>query len=110
MKTSALGFVLLAATACGRVVMRATSGGDARGDARIFAQPLADGIQAKIDQVDDTIRQEQAGPEASGAAKQQLVDFANAGIATRTNSQLISPDLNGVLARLVVVCQSSSIS
>lgn len=114
--TQTLALALLTAAASGRPTRRgALFGGDSNnGDACIAAQALADGIQSNINlqrgeqaslaRVKDAV----SGGDlvdlvAFAAAKQQLLDFVNAGIAVRTNNQLIAPGVNAALAGLGVV-------
>lgn len=114
--TQTFALALLTAAASSRPTRRgALFGGDSNnGDACIAAQALADGIQSNINlqrgeqaslaRVKDAV----SGGDlvdlvAFAAAKQQLLDFVNAGIAVRTNNQLIAPGVNAALAGLGVV-------
>lgn len=118
MKTIAMLFLpFLIASVAGQPVKRANFGGDFNnGDGCIAAQALADSIQGNI----DIQRGEQASlakvknivsqPAVDGlsflAAKQQLLDFVNAGIAIRSNNQLIAPAGNAAAAGLAIVSRS----
>lgn len=115
MKTIAILLLpFLIASVAGQPVKRANFGGDFNnGDGCIAAQALADSIQGNI----DIQRGEQASlakvrnivsqPAIDGlsflAAKQQLLDFVNAGIAIRSNNQLIAPTGSAAVAGLAIV-------
>lgn len=105
---------MLIAAASGHPVKRADFGGNFNnGDGCIAAKALADSIQSNV----DIQRGEQASlakvkaivsqPVVDGlsflAAKQQLLDFVNAGIAIRSNNQLIAPTGNAATAGLAIV-------
>ncbi|KAH8766142.1 hypothetical protein F5883DRAFT_420667 [Diaporthe sp. PMI_573] len=101
---------LFAATAYGRVARRAAF---ADGDACIAAQALADGIQSNIDlqtgeqasveKVKAAVSQDPVDQAAFTAAKTQLLDFVNAGIAARENNQAIAPEGNAAIDGLGIV-------
>lgn len=111
---AALLLLLLSSAVPARPVKRAAFGGQLNnGDACIAAQALAAGVQSNIDL--------QRGEQASLAkvrtivsqpvvdllqfllAKQQLLDFVQAGIAVRANNQLIAPDGNAAASGLGIV-------
>lgn len=112
--TTATLLLLLAAPSSARPVKRAAFGGQVNnGDACIAAVALAHGIQSNI----DLQRGEQASlakikiivsqPVVDGlgflAAKQQLLDFVLAGVAVRSNNQLVKNDGNAAADGLAIV-------
>lgn len=104
----------LIASVAGQPVKRANFGGDFNnGDGCIAAQALADSIQGNIDiqrgeqaslaKVKNIVSQPAIDGLAFLAAKQQLLDFVNAGIAIRSNNQLIAPTGSAAAAGLGIV-------
>lgn len=105
---------LLPATVLGHPVKRVEFGGNFNnGDGCIAAKALADSIQSNIDiqrgeqsslaRVRNIVSQPVVDLLAFSAAKQQLLDFVNAGIAIRSNNQLIAPTGNTAAAGLAIV-------
>ena len=117
MRTTQAIITLFAATAYGRVARRAAF---ADGDACIAAQALADGIQSNIDlqtgeqasveKVKAAVSQDPVDQAAFTAAKTQLLDFVNAGIAARENNQAIAPEGNAAVDGLGVVSSTFRIA
>lgn len=105
---------LLLAIVSGHPVKRLDFGGNFNnGDGCIAAKALADGIQSNVDiqrgeqaslaRVKSIVSQAAVDGLSFLAAKQQLLDFVNAGIAIRSNNQLIAPAGNIATAGLAIV-------
>lgn len=105
---------LFSAMVPGYPVKRVVFGGNFNnGDGCIAAKALADGIQSNVDiqrgeqaslaKVKNIVSQPVVDVLSFLAAKQQLLDFVNTGIAVRTNNQLIAPTGNSATAGLAVV-------